>query len=106
MVIASPRSTIRQLAERLRNSENQLTVALSLLIGVLVGLVVVAFILLTGRLAANMYPAGGAAWRRVVIPTFGALITGFLLFRYFPDARGSGIPQTKFAIFINNGDRK
>jgi len=103
MVIASPRSTIRQLAERLRNSENQLTVALSLLIGVLVGLVVVAFILLTGRLAANMYPAGGAAWRRVVIPTFGALITGFLLFRYFPDARGSGIPQTKFAIFINNG---
>jgi len=69
----------------------------------LVGLVVVAFILLTGRLAANMYPAGGAAWRRVVIPTFGALFTGYLLFRYFPDARGSGIPQTKFAIFINNG---
>jgi CIC family chloride channel protein len=50
-----------------------------------------------------MYPAGGAAWRRVVIPVIGALITGFLLFRYFPDARGSGIPQTKFAIFINDG---
>jgi chloride channel protein, CIC family len=103
MVLPSPRSTLRQWAERLRNSENQLTVALSLLIGLLVGLVVVAFILLTGRLAANMYPAGGAAWRRVVIPTFGALFTGYLLFRYFPDARGSGIPQTKFAIFINNG---
>ena len=27
----------------------------------------------------------------------------FLLSRYFPNARGSGIPQTKFAIFINNG---
>ena len=26
-----------------------------------------------------------------------------LLFRWFPNARGSGIPQTKFAIFINNG---
>jgi len=72
-------------------------------IGLLVGLTVVAFILLTGRLAAQMYPAGGAAWRRVVVPTIRALIGGFLLFRYFPDARGSGIPQTKFAIFINDG---
>jgi CIC family chloride channel protein len=83
--------------------EDRLTVVLSLVIGVLVGLVVVAFILLTGRLAARMYPAGGAAWRRVLIPTIGALGTGFLLSRYFPNARGSGIPQTKFAIFINNG---
>jgi CIC family chloride channel protein len=72
-------------------------------IGVITGLVVVAFILLTGRLAARMYPAGGAAWRRVLIPTAGALLTGFFLSRYFPNARGSGIPQTKFAIFIHNG---
>src|SRR5262245_28889869 len=50
-----------------------------------------------------MYPAGGAAWRRVLIPTVGALVTGYLLFRYFPNARGSGIPQTKFALFINDG---
>ncbi len=80
-----------------------LTIFLSLVIGVMAGLVVVAFILLTGRLAARMYPAGGAAWRRVLIPTAGALATGFLLARYFPNARGSGIPQTKFAVFINNG---
>ena len=33
----------------------------------------------------------------------GSLVTGFLLVRYFPNARGSGIPQTKFALFINNG---
>ena len=102
-MVPSPRSILRRWTEQLRNREDQLTVVLSLLIGVLVGLVVVAFILLTGRLAAHMYPAGGAAWRRVVIPVIGALITGFLLFRYFPDARGSGIPQTKFAIFINDG---
>src|SRR5271155_1992241 len=83
--------------------EDRLMILLSLILGVLVGLVVVAFILLTGRLAARMYPAGGAAWRRVLIPAIGALGTGFLLSRYFPNARGSGIPQTKFAIFINNG---
>src|SRR5229473_167031 len=89
--------------ERLRQSEDQLSLVLSLVIGALVGLVVVAFILVTGRLAASMYPAGGAAWRRVLAPTLGSLITGYLLARYFPFARGSGIPQTKFALFINDG---
>ena len=79
------------------------TIVLSLVIGVLVGLVTVAFILLTGRLAARMYPSGGAAWRRLLIPVLGSLVTGFLLSKYFPNARGSGIPQTKFALFINNG---
>ena len=83
--------------------EQQLVILLSLVIGVLVGLVVVAFILLTGRFAARMYPAHGAAWRRIFIPTIGALVTGYLLYRFFPNARGSGIPQTKFAIFISDG---
>lgn len=85
------------------NRESRITLILSLVIGALVGLVVVAFILLTGRLAARMYPAGGAAWRRVLIPSIGALATGYLLAKYFPNARGSGIPQTKFALFINDG---
>jgi CIC family chloride channel protein len=75
----------------------------SLVIGALVGLVVVAFILLTGRLAARMYPAGGSGWRRILIPAAGSLSTGYLLWRYFPYARGSGIPQTRFALFINDG---
>jgi CIC family chloride channel protein len=69
----------------------------------MVGLVVVAFILLTGRLAARMYPAGGSGWRRLLVPTIGSLLTGYLLYRYFPNARGSGIPQTKFALFIEDG---
>ncbi|MBV8821152.1 MAG: chloride channel protein, partial [Acidobacteriaceae bacterium] len=86
-----------------RNREDQLLIILSLTIGIVVGLTVVAFILLTGRLAARMYPGGGEAWRRVVIPVAGALISGLLLYRYFPNARGSGIPQTKFALFIQDG---
>jgi CIC family chloride channel protein len=72
-------------------------------IGALVGLVVVAFILLTGTLASRMYPAGEAGWRRILVPTLGSLSTGYLLYRYFPFARGSGIPQTKFALFVNDG---
>jgi CIC family chloride channel protein len=95
---------VGRLVEDLRRQEDRLALALSLVIGALVGLVVVAFILLTGRLAAHMYPAAGAAgWRRIVVPTLGALVTGVLLVRVFPDARGSGIPQTRAAIFIHDG---
>src|SRR5260370_33286801 len=89
--------------ERLRQSEDKLSLVLSLVIGALVGLVVVAFILLTGRLAARMCPAGGSGWRRILVPALRSLSTGYLLWRYFPFARGSGIPQTKFALFINDG---
>ncbi|MBV8847867.1 MAG: chloride channel protein [Bryobacterales bacterium] len=80
----------------------QVALVLSLVIGALVGLVTVAFILLTGRLGARMYPVD-SGWRRVLVPTLGSLVTGFLLWRFFPFARGSGIPQTKFALFINDG---
>jgi chloride channel protein, CIC family len=93
-----------ELVEDVRRREDRLALLLSLLIGALVGLVVVAFILLTGRLAAHMYPAGeNTGWRRILVPTLGALVTGYLLYRYFPNARGSGIPQTKAAVFIHDG---
>ncbi len=93
----------RKSLEKLRQNDDQLALVLSLLIGALVGLVTVAFILLTGRLAAQMYPAGGAGWRRVLVPVLGSLSMGYLLWRYFPFARGSGIPQTKAAIVIDDG---
>ncbi|MEO8580477.1 MAG: chloride channel protein [Gemmatimonadales bacterium] len=96
-------SRIVAIIEDLRRQETHLALVLSLLIGALVGLVVVAFILLTGRLAAHMYPPGSAGWRRILVPTLGAVVTGWLLYRYFPLARGSGIPQTRAAVFIYDG---
>ena len=86
-----------------RQHEDKVLLLLTLIIGAIVGLVVVAFILLTENLGARLYPAHGAAWRRLVMPVAGALLTGFLLSRYFPNARGSGIPQTKTALFIRDG---
>jgi len=83
--------------------EDKLMLVLTLVIGAIVGLVVVAFILVTENLASKMYPPGGTAWRRLVLPVAGAVISGFLLHRYFPNARGSGIPQTKTALFIHDG---
>ena len=89
--------------EALLQHEDKILLLLTLIIGALVGLVVAAFIYVTEDLGARMYPAGGAAWRRVLIPTGGALITGYLLSRFFPNARGSGIPQTKAALFLRDG---
>jgi chloride channel protein, CIC family len=89
--------------EALLQHEDKILLLLTLIIGALVGLVVAAFIYVTEDLGARMYPAGAAAWRRVLIPTGGALITGYLLWRFFPNARGSGIPQTKAALFLRDG---
>jgi chloride channel protein, CIC family len=83
--------------------EDQVFLVLTLVIGALVGLIVVAFILLTERFGARLYPEGGAAWRRIFIPIGGSLAMGYLLFRFFPDARGSGVPQTKAALYAREG---
>jgi len=87
----------------LEQREDQVFLLLTLLIGALVGLTVVAFIVLTERLGMRLYPSGGAAWRRVLVPVAGSLAMGYLLYRYFPDARGSGVPQTKAALFAREG---
>jgi chloride channel protein, CIC family len=87
----------------LREREEQVFLILTLLIGALVGLTAVAFILLTERFGSRLYPAGGTAWHRLLIPVVGSLLMGYLLYRYFPDARGSGIPQTKAALYAREG---
>ena len=91
------------LRTRLQEREDQVFLVLALVIGALTGLTVVAFILLTERAGMRLYPAGGAPWRRLVFPVGGSLGIGYLLARYFPDARGSGVPQTKAALFARGG---
>jgi CIC family chloride channel protein len=102
-VVSWYRAPWRWWATRFAQREERNLLFLSVLIGALTGLAVVAFILLTERLGMRLYPVGSAAWRRVLIPVVGSLGMGFLLFRYFPDARGSGVPQTKAALFARDG---
>lgn len=92
-----------RLSAQLHQREEQVFLLLSLLIGALTGLAVVAFIVLTERLGMRLYPVGSTAWRRVLIPVAGSLAMGFLLYRFFPNARGSGVPQTKAALFARDG---
>ena len=84
----------------LNEREDQVFLVLTLLIGALTGLMAVAFILLTERFGSRLYPNGGATWHRLLFPVGGSLSMGYLLFRYFPEARGSGVVQTKAALHI------
>ncbi len=88
---------------KFRKREDQITLLLALVIGALTGFAVVAFILLSGRLGMQLYPVGSSPWRRLLFPVAGSLGIGYLLYRYFPDARGSGVPQTKAALFAREG---
>src|ERR1700675_1244454 len=97
------RSPTRHWNSLLNEREEQVFLVLTLLIGALVGFMAVAFIVLTERVGSRLYPMGGAAWHRVLVPVAGSLLMGYLLYRYFPDARGSGVPQTKAALYARDG---
>ena len=87
----------------LRKREEQVFLVLTLVIGALVGLTVVAFIWFTEHVALRVYPVGSPGWHRFFAPVIGSLAMGYLLFKYFPDARGSGVPQTKAALYARGG---
>jgi chloride channel protein, CIC family len=97
------RSPLSRLQAKLQQREDQVFLILALVIGALTGLAVVAFILLTERVGIRLYPVGSAPERRLMLPVVGSLVIGYLLYRYFPNARGSGVPQTKAALFAREG---
>ena len=97
------KTQLRYFTALVQEREEQVFLGLTLLIGAIVGATVVAFILLTERFGNRIYPAGGEGWRRLLVPVLGSLVMGYLLYRFFPDARGSGVPQTKAALFAREG---
>jgi CIC family chloride channel protein len=93
----------QQWSALVKQREEQVFLLVTLLIGALVGMAVVAFIVLTERFGARIDATVAPAWRRLLVPIVGSLSMGFLLYKYFPDARGSGVPQTKAALFARGG---
>ena len=82
-------------------TEDQLFLVLTLIIGAVVGLTIVAFVALTEHLGKRLLTASMA--ERFLSPFMGSLVGGFLLWRFFPGARGSGIPQTRVALLLQRG---
>jgi CIC family chloride channel protein len=89
--------------ETFRLRENQIFLALTVLIGVFGGLSAVLFTLAIEGTKHVLFGSAPSALRLVAVPTLISLVTGFLLAKFFPDARGSGVPQTEAAFHLHNG---
>ena len=85
--------------------EERLFLVLSIFIGILSGLLVVAFrmaIEWIQILTLGSAPHPGQK-RLLVVPCIAGLIVAALVQIFFPQARGSGVNQTKAALYIYNG---
>lgn len=91
------------IAQHLRLRENQIFLALTILIGILAGLAAVLFTISIKEVTHLLFGISPSHLRFILVPTVISLLTGFLLAKYFPDARGSGVPQTEAAFHLQQG---
>lgn len=93
---------------RVAPAERHRLFLLTIVIGGVCGLAAVTFhsaIRLAEHLLIDRaFDAPGRTWigLAIAVPTFGALVSGALLFQ-LPEARGSGIPQVKFFYAVKSG---
>lgn len=91
--------------ERETLREPQLFLLLAVIIGLFSGLAVVLFRIAIDwtrleLLGSALTPAPRAV---LLVPVLGGLVVAFLVIRFFPRVRGSGVNQTKAAVYIYDG---
>ena len=85
--------------------EDQLFLFLAVLIGIFSGLAVVCFRIAIewthlALLGSSLAPS---PLRVLLVPSIAGIAVGWLIIYVFPMARGSGVNQTKSAVYISNG---
>src|SRR6266568_289004 len=85
--------------------EEQFFLVLAIAIGILAGFCVVIFRIAIAwarlwLLGSSMHPS---APRVVLVPALMGLVIAFVMIRFFPRVRGSGVNQTKGALYIYDG---
>jgi CIC family chloride channel protein len=98
--VTEPRT---QGTQQLRLRENQLFLALSIVIGILAGLAAVLFALAIERADSTLFGVAPSPVRTLLVPVIISLLTGVLLATVFRGVRGSGVPQTKAAFHLDAG---
>lgn len=88
---------------RLRLRESQIFFALTIILGVLCALAAVLFSLAIEGTRHLLFGLEPSSLRLVIVPTLVSLGTGYLLAKFFPEARGSGVPQTEAAFHLQQG---
>jgi chloride channel protein, CIC family len=85
--------------------EDNFFLLLSVIIGLFAGLAVVCFRISIDYTRLELFGSGinpGAA-RVVLVPALAGLLLAFVVLRIFPRVRGSGVTQTKSAVYIYDG---
>ncbi len=85
----------------LQEHEDKILLLLVLVISAVVGLTIVGFVAATENMGRLLLSSGWVS--RLGSPIAGSLVGGWLLYRFFPGARGSGIPQTRIALLLEKG---
>ena len=85
--------------------EERFFLILSVMIGILSGLAVVAFRVSIDRTQRWLFGSAinPSAYRLLLVPSLAGLVIAVLVIHIFPRVRGSGVNQTKAALYIYNG---
>ena len=85
--------------------EEQLFLFVAVIIGLFSGLVVVCFHIAIDWIRVSVLGSSlePSTLRVLIAPTVGGLVVAYLVMRFFPRVRGSGVNQTKAAEYIYDG---
>ena len=91
--------------ERQALGETQLFLLLAVIIGLFSGLAVVLFRVAIDWTRVRVFGSSltPPPIRILLVPIIGGLVVAFLVIKFFPRVRGSGVNQTKAAVYIYNG---
>ncbi|MGC1363810.1 MAG: chloride channel protein [Silvibacterium sp.] len=89
---------------QLRLREDRIFLVLTIMVGVLSGLAAVLFTLAIKGTTFLLFGISPSIQRLLLVPTLVSLLTGFLLAKFFPEAAGSGVPQTEAAFHLQQGE--
>jgi CIC family chloride channel protein len=84
-------------------TEEHLFLLLAIIIGIVGGAAVVCFRLAIDGLHAYLLGSAPSHTRLILVPTAIGLVVAALVMRFFPRTRGSGVNQTKAALYIYDG---
>src|SRR6185437_6340284 len=102
---SAAQKSFEQARESLSMREDQFFLLLAVVIGLFAGLAVVCFRIAIDYTRLWLLGPGlsPSPFRVIFVPVVAGLVLAVLVLRFFPRVRGSGVSQTKSALYIYDG---